>query len=63
MVDTLQAIYIVEGIEDSSIDKQLEAWQKLVDTGLAWELNGWHGRTAKLLIEQGLITEKITTEA
>ena len=49
------AISIAEGIEDASIDAQLEAWQMLVDTGLVWQLHGWFGRTATLLIEQKLI--------
>lgn len=49
------AIFIVEGIEDASIEKQIEAWQKLVDTGLIWKLQGWFGRTAVQLIEQGII--------
>lgn len=49
------AVFIAEGIEDASIEKQLEAWQMLLDTGLVWQLQGWFGRTALLLIEQGLI--------
>jgi hypothetical protein len=52
---TLDAVMIAEGVEDASIDKQLEAWQELVNTGLAWKLQGWFGRTATQLIEQGLI--------
>jgi hypothetical protein len=52
---TLDAVMIAEGVEDASIDKQLEAWQELVNTGLAWQLQGWFGRTATQLIEQGLI--------
>lgn len=54
-LSTFDAMMIAEGVEDASIDKQLEAWQKLVDTGLVWKLQGWYGRTATQLIEQGLI--------
>jgi hypothetical protein len=46
-------------IADSEIgaeDVVLSAWQYLVDTGLAWSLQGWFGRTARNLIEAGLIT-------
>jgi hypothetical protein len=56
MVDTLAAIEIIEGINDSSVEEQLRAWQALVDTGLVWQLQGWYGRTAVQLIEQGLIS-------
>jgi hypothetical protein len=53
--NTYSAMLIAEGIEDASIDEQLNAWQQLVDSGIVWQLQGWYGRTAKLLIEQGLI--------
>jgi hypothetical protein len=49
------AIAIIEGIEDASIDEQIQAWQLLVDSGLVWQLQDWYGRTATQLIEQGLI--------
>src|SRR3954471_10009659 len=41
--------------EDATEREQLTAWQWLVDTGQAWRLQGWLGRTATYLIDQGLI--------
>jgi len=31
------------------------AWQYLIDTGMAWRLQGWFGRTAASLIEQKFV--------
>lgn len=55
-MDQYTAVGIAEGFIDAeSEDQYLEAWQYLVDTGLAWRLQGWFGRTAAALIEQGHI--------
>lgn len=58
MMNTFDAVGIAEGyIEADSEDQVLEAWQCLVDTGMAWQLQGWFGRTARHLIEEGYINE------
>lgn len=46
----------VEGFDGDQHDETelLDAWQYLIDTGLAWQLQGWYGRTAASLIEAGL---------
>lgn len=55
-MDSFTAVGIAEGfIEAEDEAQQLEAWQMLVDTGLAWKLQGTFGRTAMALIEGGLI--------
>jgi len=37
---------------------EIAAWQHLIDTGLAWNLQGWFGRTALHLINEGICTRK-----
>lgn len=57
-IDNYTAVGIAEGFIDAdSEDQFLEAWQHLVSTGLAWTLQGSFGRTARALIEEGLINE------
>lgn len=45
------------GISEDEITEEisLAAWQHLVNCGAAWTLQGFFGRTAASLIEQGLI--------
>ena len=58
-MDNFTATGIAEGfIEPESDEQVLEAWQHLVDTGLAWQLQGWFGRTAQGMIDSGLIHAK-----
>ena len=58
-MDSYTAVGLAEGfIEADSEDEVIEAWQHLVNTGLAWQLQGFFGRTAEALIEDGLIERK-----
>ena len=55
-MDNYLAVGIAEGFEEADSEEQIiEAWQHLVDTGLAWQLQGWFGRAAQDLIERGII--------
>lgn len=51
--DTLSFIVAYEGGELDD-DEIIKGFQSLIDTGLAWQLQGHYGRTAMALIQQGL---------
>lgn len=44
--------------EGASEEEQLEAWAYLIKNGLCWSLQGWYGRTASDLIDQGIISKE-----
>jgi hypothetical protein len=56
MMSIFEATMIAEGADGYAVDdeaKWLEAFQLLIDTGTCWKLQGWFGRTARDLIEDG----------
>ena len=56
-MDAYTAVGIAEGfIECDDYDRFIEAWQYLIDTGMAWSLQGKFGRQAMRLIEEGYCT-------
>ena len=52
-----RATGLAEGFIEGTEQEVMEAWQYLHDTGLAYELQGWFGRTAQQLIKEGVINE------
>lgn len=55
IMNTFDAVGIAEGFIEADQDQIIEAWQYLHDTGLAYQLQGWFGRTAQQLISEGII--------
>jgi len=53
--DLVTAIQCIEGSFPSSEEEQLNAWQLLIDTGIAWQLQGTYAQGAESLIERGLV--------
>ena len=56
-LDNYLATSLAEGFEQGTKEEVIAAWQYLHDTGLAYKLQGWFGRTVKQLIEQGIINK------
>ena len=56
-MDNYTATGIAEGFIDAENEEQvIAAWQHLHDTGLAYQLQGWFGRTAQHLLAEGIIS-------
>lgn len=49
------AVGLAEGFIKGTEKQKIEAWQYLVDTGLAFRLQGFFGRKATKLINAGII--------
>lgn len=57
-MDIFTAVGIAEGfLGADSEEEYIEAWQFLIDTGLAFKLQGSFGRTASRLIGEGICEE------
>ena len=58
-MNSYNAVGIAEGFIECNDKKTIiKAWQYLIDTGLAFKLQGCFGRTAVDLIEQGICKKK-----
>lgn len=56
-MDNYRAVGLAEGwIHTEDEDEVIDAWQYLHDTELAYKLQGWFGRTARNLLDAGVIT-------
>ncbi len=63
-MDNYTAVGIAEGfIACNEEGEYIQAWQHLIDTGMAWTLQGWFGRKAMDLIEQGYCTNPRNEQA
>jgi len=53
-MDTYTAVAIAEGCEGATTEAWVAAWQHLIDTGICWQLQGFFGREAHRLIQEGV---------
>ena len=62
-MDIYEAIGIAEGFVECDEELRIiEAWQMLIDTGMCWQLQGWFGRNAMRLIEEGICRAPVNKE-
>lgn len=58
-MDLVTAAMIAEGVTQPESEQQLiEAWRRLHDSGLAYQLQGWFGRRARELLAAGVIADE-----
>jgi hypothetical protein len=58
-MNAMKAVNIAIGLQDSDNDEQYNAaWQYLVDSGMAWTLEGAIGRQAARMIKEGIINSR-----
>jgi len=55
-MSSLDACGVIEGFDgmEHTEDEIIEAFQTLIDDGIVWNLQGFYGRAAHSLIQQGL---------
>lgn len=56
--DLTSAIIAYESGDMDTEEQLIELFQYLVDTGLAWQLQGHYGRTATALLDDGYLRPK-----
>jgi hypothetical protein len=59
-ISAMPSIDRIMDYEAGELDQEqtVELFQELIDSGLAWSLQGSYGRTATALINAGLCTKK-----
>jgi len=62
-MDLCTAAMIADGGQEADEKTTIEAWQLLIDTGVAWQLQGSLGRAADRLIERGVCHAPATNDA
>ena len=70
LIDGMKAVGIAEGwmepegeTQEQKTECYIAAWQYLVDSGLAWQLQGSTGRAAMRMIRAGLLNMPETESA
>lgn len=63
MAEAVNCLDAIIAFEQGELDEDetIDLFQRLVDNGMAWRLQGVYGRTAVRLIEAGLVTPPVRT--